>query len=576
MGTWLYMNAVAARAPQKEHQHGVADTNDKGDGAGVDANEPLDEALDGVEEKAQQAGLLLSPARRRMSGQSRRECERVEGRDRDGEGNRQGELLVKNAGGSREEADGNEDGDEHERRGDDGAGDFGHGDAGGLVRIGGDGLHAAGCMRMLAELSAFGFRQLRISGNDRLPERWRCTFSMTTMASSTTSPVARVMPKSVSELMEKPKILMKAKVPMSETGMVTAGMMVARQSCRNRKMTMMTMMMASPIGRDDLADRVADDRGSVDGDDALHARAGMIFRVRRGRRGTSCRRRERWRLRAAGHRFRWRRRPENLRSVCVVFGADLGVADVFEQNDAVGGRAVLDDDVLELRRIGEAADDADGHLEVSACGSEGCCPSCPAATSTFCSASALVTSSAVRPRAARRFGIEPDAHGVFALAEDDDVTDAGNALERILDVDVEVVGDEGRRERVIGRDETGGENEVGVGLGDGDAGVVDGGRETALHGGDAILHVDCGDVEVVAGLEGNGDGGGAVVRAGGAHVAHALDAVDGLLEDGGDGGLNVFRVGADVVAGDDDLRRRELSGRARSAESGCRQRRRER
>src|SRR5438093_1306849 len=50
---------------------------------------------------------------------------------------------------------------------------------------------------------------------------------MTTMASSTTRPVARVMPKSVSELMLKPKILMKAKVPMSETGMVTAGMMVA-------------------------------------------------------------------------------------------------------------------------------------------------------------------------------------------------------------------------------------------------------------------------------------------------------------------------------------------------------------
>ena len=75
---------------------------------------------------------------------------------------------------------------------------------------------------------------------------WRCTFSMTTMASSTTRPVARVMPKSVSELMEKPKILINAKVPISETGMVTAGMMVARQSSRKRKMTTMTMTMASP------------------------------------------------------------------------------------------------------------------------------------------------------------------------------------------------------------------------------------------------------------------------------------------------------------------------------------------
>src|SRR5271170_4211257 len=73
----------------------------------------------------------------------------------------------------------------------------------------------------------------------------RCTFSMTTIASSTTSPVARVMPKSVSELMEKSKILMKAKVPIRETGIVTAGMTVARQSSRNRKITTMTMRIAS-------------------------------------------------------------------------------------------------------------------------------------------------------------------------------------------------------------------------------------------------------------------------------------------------------------------------------------------
>src|ERR1035437_534038 len=78
-----------------------------------------------------------------------------------------------------------------------------------------------------------------------IPSRWRCTFSMTTIASSTTRPVASVMPNSVSELMENPNILMNANVPMSETGIVIAGMMVARQSCRNRKMTMMTMMMAS-------------------------------------------------------------------------------------------------------------------------------------------------------------------------------------------------------------------------------------------------------------------------------------------------------------------------------------------
>src|ERR1700690_1696554 len=74
---------------------------------------------------------------------------------------------------------------------------------------------------------------------------WRCTFSMTTIASSTTRPVASVMPKSVSELIENPNTLMNANVPISETGMVTAGMMVARQSSRNKKITAMTMAIAS-------------------------------------------------------------------------------------------------------------------------------------------------------------------------------------------------------------------------------------------------------------------------------------------------------------------------------------------
>ena len=73
----------------------------------------------------------------------------------------------------------------------------------------------------------------------------RCTFSITTMASSTTRPVASVIPNKVSELIEKSKTLMNANVPTSETGMVIAGIIVARQSRRNKKMTAITMRMAS-------------------------------------------------------------------------------------------------------------------------------------------------------------------------------------------------------------------------------------------------------------------------------------------------------------------------------------------
>src|SRR5438270_6077388 len=75
---------------------------------------------------------------------------------------------------------------------------------------------------------------------------WRCTFSMTTIASSTTSPVASVMPNKVSVLMENPNNLTKMKVPTRETGMVAAGISVVRQSCKNRKMTKITSVMAPP------------------------------------------------------------------------------------------------------------------------------------------------------------------------------------------------------------------------------------------------------------------------------------------------------------------------------------------
>src|SRR5580692_10689059 len=73
----------------------------------------------------------------------------------------------------------------------------------------------------------------------------RCTFSITTIASSTTSPVASVIPNNVSELIENPNTLMNANVPISDTGIVTAGIIVARQSSRNRKITTITIVIAS-------------------------------------------------------------------------------------------------------------------------------------------------------------------------------------------------------------------------------------------------------------------------------------------------------------------------------------------
>ena len=70
-------------------------------------------------------------------------------------------------------------------------------------------------------------------------------FSMTTIASSTTMPVARIRPNSVSVLMEKSISLMKPNVPTSDTGIVIAGISVLRQVWRKMKITSTTSAIAS-------------------------------------------------------------------------------------------------------------------------------------------------------------------------------------------------------------------------------------------------------------------------------------------------------------------------------------------
>lgn len=76
---------------------------------------------------------------------------------------------------------------------------------------------------------------------------FRSTFSTTTMASSTTIPMARINPKSVSRFSEKPSASITAKVPTSDTGIATSGMTAARQDCRNTITTTTTRSTASKI-----------------------------------------------------------------------------------------------------------------------------------------------------------------------------------------------------------------------------------------------------------------------------------------------------------------------------------------
>ena len=89
---------------------------------------------------------------------------------------------------------------------------------------------------MVLWAASAGWRPLAIS---------RSTFSTTTMASSTTMPMARIRPNSVRLLREKPSTDITAKVPMSDTGMATIGISAVRQDCRKTITTMTTRITAS-------------------------------------------------------------------------------------------------------------------------------------------------------------------------------------------------------------------------------------------------------------------------------------------------------------------------------------------
>ena len=74
---------------------------------------------------------------------------------------------------------------------------------------------------------------------------WRAMFSIITMASSTTKPVAIVMAIRVRLLMEKPIRYITPKVPTKESGTATLGIRVAEALRKNTKITITTKATAS-------------------------------------------------------------------------------------------------------------------------------------------------------------------------------------------------------------------------------------------------------------------------------------------------------------------------------------------
>ena len=99
----------------------------------------------------------------------------------------------------------------------------------------------------------------------------RSTFSTTTMASSTTMPMASTRPNSEMLFRLKPTAAMTAKVPMMATGTAISGISAARQFCRKTSTTMADQDHGLEQRVDHVVDRFADERRGVVGDLVVHA-----------------------------------------------------------------------------------------------------------------------------------------------------------------------------------------------------------------------------------------------------------------------------------------------------------------
>ena len=268
---------------------------------------------------------------------------------------------------------------------------------------------------------------------------WRSMFSTTTMASSTTMPIDSTMPKSVRVLIEKPNSLTKAKVPISDTGMVTAGMSVLRQFCRKRNITRMTSPSASAsvfststidsrttVTLSNARRRLEPGREALL--DARHLGQNAVVDFQRVGRGQQ--------LNAEARGLE----SEEAQVGRVALRAELDAADIGDANEG----AVLaagDDHVGELIDFGQAALGADAQIEHL----PGRRRRLTKRTSGHLDVLLAKRAHDIAggERAGRQLGrIDPQPHRVTALAEDDDVAHAGHALDGVADVAVDVVADE--------------------------------------------------------------------------------------------------------------------------------------
>jgi hypothetical protein len=329
-------------------------------------------------------------------------------------------------------------------------------------------------------------------------------FSITTIASSTTSPVASVTPNSVSVLIENPNSFDERECPDERHRNGDRGDERGPPVLQEQEHHQDDQTQRLDQRRDHLADRFGHDAGGVEGDrdfepwwkafgQALELRVDVAIDLQRVRR-RQLQDAEADRVAAVV-----------ARRQAVRFGAELGTADVLHANQ----RAVLgafEDDVVEFRRLGQPAFRADTDLEAVALG-RGLGSHRAGRDLRVLLAQRLHHFVGRHVARGQPIGVEPQPHRVSPDAEHDHVAYAGDALDFVDDEAVHVVADEHRVVLVVFRVGRGGEDEIGRDLRDRDADLLDLVRQAPFGLGNAVLHVDRRDVEIARQIERDDDRG---------------------------------------------------------------------
>ncbi len=254
--------------------------------------------------------------------------------------------------------------------------------------------------------------------------------------------------------------------------------------------------------RHDLADRLPDDCRRIEGDPVFHSGR------KRPRQALELRSDSVADVERVGGRKRDHGEPKCVYALepqhaGIRFGAELGGAHV-AQADERASSTRLDDDVCEVAALAQPSSGAHAHLVGLAffrrCVSDAACRDIDV---LFAECVHDVAGGQLTRRQPDR--VEPQAHRVLALTEHLHVRNPWHALQRILHVDIQVVGEKQRVVFSALRVHADGDDVVVGRLLDGDACLPNLGRQSPERLIHAILHIDGRDVLVACDVESDGE-----------------------------------------------------------------------